>query len=60
VAPPWVTIESSQNVKMESGEEEGVATAKKKLKKLWSHHYSSTYLQNCHSGQQNYKNATMG
>jgi len=27
--------------------------------KMWSHHHSFLYLQNCHSTNQNYKNATM-
>ena len=60
MAPPWVTIQSSQNVKIEGGEDEDAAATPTRPKFLWSHHYKPTYLQNCHFATQNYKNATMG
>jgi len=44
----------------ENGEEKCVAGCLERDLISWSHPTSHSYLQNCHYGLQNYKNATTG
>ena len=60
--PPWVTFQSLKTTKMEvweSGEEEGVAGLSHADLISWSYHPYHSYLQNCHSTTQIYKNAKL-
>jgi len=50
----------AKKVKMKYEEEEGGCHMKIETYIWWPPHHRSTYLQKCHSGQQNYKSTTMG
>jgi len=60
--PPWVTSLSLKTTKMEvwESEEEGAAGLSHADLISWSYHPCHSYLQNCHSTTQIYKNATLG
>ena len=58
-APPWKLGARKMEV-LESVEEEGAAGVFHADLISWSLHPCHSYLQNCHSTTQNYKNATPG